>query len=267
MKKRINIEKLLKWAYCEELPKALPDRYGQGGGGGSSWRSVETYMQHLTKVDENRYGVVPTLCPLDEDPHPDAVRVHAAVRNLDSFELDLPDEWNPLPSIAEYERQCELVLSAARFGVANASKRPSELVQKHAILGGCPETNPINPALKPVLNGNGLPIWFQLRIEQSVDEDGRPVERKFETEDGWNRNTKTPKAGAYQKFYLDPDPTIEIISRGEYQIWRCCLSMIVEELAETLDKWRVVDTWRTSCPWEDTDRLGPVVLRDMRIFS
>ncbi|MFN3250077.1 hypothetical protein [Roseibium album] len=267
MKIRIDIENLLKWAYCEELPKADPDGFGKGLRAGSAWQSVESYVQLLTKVDDNRFGVVPTLNRMEGDPHIDAVRVHAAVRKLDGLTLDFPDDWNPLPSIAEYPRQCRMVLEAARFGITNASTRPSDLVRKHALLGGCPVTNQIDPVLAPVLNGNGLPIWFQLRVEQSVDEDGRPVERKFETEDGWNRNTKTPKAGAYQKFYLDPDPTIEIISRGEYQIWRCCLSMIVEELAETLDKWRVVDTWRTSCPWEDTEQLGPVVLRDMRIFS
>ncbi|MCX2722599.1 hypothetical protein [Roseibium salinum] len=266
MKKRIDIEKLLKWAYCDELPKA-----GAGQGGAllsrSAWSMVEGFGQLLTSVDDNEYGVVPDFGPMDGDPHPDAIKVHAAVCELNALELDLPEGWNPMPEIARHEKHCKIVLDAARFGIANARRRPVDLVRRHAILGGCPDTDGEVPELKPLCNANGQPIWFQMRIEHALDENGEPVEHKWETEDGWNRNTKAPKAGAYQKFYFDPDPTEVIIARGEYQIWRSALSFVVEELRGKLEKWDVVSSDRPACPWENQEWRGPVVLPDLRISA
>ncbi|MEO1110559.1 MAG: hypothetical protein AAFX90_21860, partial [Pseudomonadota bacterium] len=69
MKKQIDIEKLLKWAYCEELPKG-----GAHGGGAvsySSWCAVAGLAELGTLIDDNSYGVVPDLTSSGE-PDPDA---------------------------------------------------------------------------------------------------------------------------------------------------------------------------------------------------
>lgn len=266
MNQRINIEKLLKWAYCEELPKA-----GSSHGGtysvGSSWTSISSFAELLTKVDDNEYGVVPSFEVGIGEPHPDALAIHAAVCRLNELELTMPDDWNPMPEIEEHEKHLQMSLQAARFGIANAKRSPADLVRKHAILGGFPDWVGEVPVLKPVCNSSGLPIWFQMRIDHGIGGNGQPVENKFETEDGWNRNTKAPKAGAYQKFFLTPDPTPVIIGRGEYQIWVCCLNIIVEELAGKLDKWKVETVARPTCPWEAGGWRGPRVLEDVLFFS
>ena len=263
MKKRIDIEKLLKWAYCDELPKGGNSSSGRAG---SAWASIESFMQLLTKIDDNEYGVVPTLSPLDGDPHDDALRVHEAVCDLDMLHIDFPLDWNPIPEIADFP-ECDHVLSAARFGIGCRRKTAAELVRKHAILGGCPDWEGDVPTREVVRNGNGAPIWYQMRITHSLDESGKAVEFRSETEDGWNRNTKAPKVGAYQKFILKPDPTGLIISRGEYQIWRSCLDILTEELAEKLTSWELTPSPRTACPWEGEGWHGPRILNDLRFYS
>lgn len=267
MKKRIDIEKLLKWAYCEELPKALPDDFGKGTGERSAWQSIETYAQLLTRVDDNRYGVVSTLAAMDAEPHGDAVKVYEAVRALDDLRLTFPEGWNPMPEIDGHGAETERALVAARWGIANSRRTPSEIVQKHAILGGCPDWQGEVPAIKPVCNGDGRPVWFLTRVVNMLDEAGNPAEFRSETEDGWNRNTKAPKAGAYQRFRFDPDPTPTIMDRGTYQIWRRCLTLLVEKLAETLDQWRVEGPFRADCPWEGESGHGQAILPDLKISA
>lgn len=223
-------------------------------------------MQLLTKVDDNEYGVVPTLSPFDGEPHEDALAVHAAVCGLDGLQLDFPDDWNPMPEIADFP-ECRQALEVARFGIVNRHRTAAELVKRHAILGGCPDWEGETPVREVVRNGNGEPIWFQMRVVQSLGADGLPVEFRSETQDGWNRNTKAPKSGAYQKFVLKPDPAEIIIARGEYQIWRECLVLLIEELRKTLTSWALEETMRPPCPWEGEGWRGPVILPDLRFFS
>lgn len=259
--KRMTVEQLLKWAFCEELPKA-----GSGGSGEavrSAWVSIESFVQLLTKVDDNRYGVVPLLDSEAGDPHPDALIVFDAVAGLEKYSACIPHDWNPMPEIMAYPKQAELCLRAARFGIENANSSIFNLVRKHAILGGVPEWEGDVPELVPVCNESGQPIWFQMRMEQALDENGQPIERKFETADGWNRNTKAPKAGAYQKHYLDPDPVMTLIGRGEYLIWRSAMETIGMEVAGRLRDHAVIQCDRPWSPWEKgvaTDWKGPRVL-------
>ena len=73
--KRMEIEALLKWAYCEELPKADAEMKGAEHVP-SGWSAVSTYAQLLTVIDDNRYGVLPALSIEPGDPHPEAIAVH-----------------------------------------------------------------------------------------------------------------------------------------------------------------------------------------------
>lgn len=260
MKKKVDIEKLLKWAFCDELPKAVPDGYGAGGGGRSAWQSIESYVQLLTRVDDNRYGVLPTMSPLDDDPHPDAMKVYGAVRDLDGQVLDFPADWNPMPEIAAHEIECSLALKSAMFGISNASSSPSEIVQYHAIMGGCPDWHGEIPKLVTVKNRNGQEAWFRTVVQQGVDAWGNAAEYTHELEDGWCYVRKAPKRGAYRKFAFDPDPVPCLIGRGQYQIWFSNLTILVEKLRGRLEIWELSDLTRTPCPWEADSRAEPRIL-------
>ncbi|MCK7611978.1 hypothetical protein [Roseibium sediminicola] len=258
MKKRIDIEKLLKWAYCEELPKG-----GSGGAGmraASAWASVESFMQLLTKVDDNEYGVVPTLSPFDGEPHEDALKVHAAVNALDQLELDFPENWNPMPCIEEHPEECASVMSQVRFGLRQRKRSASDIVRRHAILGGCPDWHGETPVLVARKNRNGQDAWFRMIVQQGSDPEGHPVEYRHETEDGWCRVQKAPKRGAYRKFHFDPDPVPCMIARGEYQIWCSCLAELVENLSENMELWHLNESNMEHCPWEPGAARAPRIL-------
>src|SRR5689334_12692725 len=95
--KRLDIEAFMRWAYVQELPKAQAVLSLTPAGFGGAWGGVSRYGELLTVIDapENRWGVVPDLFATTL-PHPDAEVVGAAVQALDHFDIDLPDDWNPL---------------------------------------------------------------------------------------------------------------------------------------------------------------------------
>ena len=70
MRKTIDIEKLVTWAYRDELPKAV------GGSGGiasirSGYESITQYGELLTMIDRtNVYGMVPAFAADDDGPPP-----------------------------------------------------------------------------------------------------------------------------------------------------------------------------------------------------
>jgi hypothetical protein len=216
----------------------------------SAWASIESHVQLLTKIDDNEYGVVPSMNVNDGEPHEDALRVHAAVTALADLVLEFPEGWNPMPEIAVHEKHCAMALSAARFGIRNANRQPFDLIRRHAILGGCPQWQGEVPELKTLKTRKGMDAWFRMRVDHSTDAFGRPVERKFETEDGWCHVRKAPKIGAYRKHYFDPDPVSVLIGRGEYQMWWAHLDKLAENLGGQLEKWEVQPSPRAAVPWE-----------------
>ncbi|MBS7699183.1 MULTISPECIES: hypothetical protein [unclassified Chelatococcus] len=88
-KRTMDIETLLRWAYREELPKALGSASGPSDSIRSGWAGISSYAQLLAVIDYNRYGVLPDLTALD-GPHVDAVRVFDAVRALDGCAVEVP---------------------------------------------------------------------------------------------------------------------------------------------------------------------------------
>ncbi|MEP0234344.1 hypothetical protein [Roseibium sp.] len=251
-KKTMDIEALLKWAYCEELPRADANM-GGGGGMASGWSSVESYAQLLTVIDDNRYGVLPALSIDPGEPHADAVAVHIAVLELDKLDLDLPDDWSPMPELNALGAHGLMAIRSALDGLTivdgdghrRLRRKPSDLVRRLAIIGVVPDGMGEPPALKMLTNAAGQPRWFRRHVEQDVDCFGAPVERSFEVEDGWDFSRKRAKRGAYPKQYLDPDPVSVLSERGEYDILRACLMALCDEL-----NGKMVDHTVSPCSWD-----------------
>jgi hypothetical protein len=268
--KPIDIEALLRWAYCEELPKAVEREVGGGGPGAPrrGWAKVESYVQLLTVIDVNWFGVVPNLAA-EGEPHDDAIAVYDAVCALDALELDVPDaaEWQPFDDLGDLGPE-----GVAAAGRALASmivpgvddkprlkRAPRRLIEKHAILGGHPDWECEQPVRRYVRTPNGMDRWFMLTPVTQADGTVRDVEV-----DGFDGKARRPRADAYRKMELHPDPVEALICRGEYEVWRAALDVLVEDLAGVLTAHRLTPCTRAWRPWEDGARAHePRILADL----
>ena len=70
-RKQIDIEKLLSWAFLDELCKGGAEAY-------SPWTKVNLG----TRVDD-QFGAISRLPPIFGDPHPDAITIGRAVSKLE----------------------------------------------------------------------------------------------------------------------------------------------------------------------------------------
>lgn len=267
-KRTIGIEELLRWAYCEELPKErVASAITMPNGFASAWASVEKCLSNLSGAESarvNRYGLV-TDFTASRAPHHDAVAIAKAVAELDGMELGLPDDWDPFADLGGMGglKAATIADVVARLtaidavGVRRLKSSPARVVIVHAIMGGHPDWRAETPEVKFVCGANGRPSWFVRK--QAHDAGGFPFE--FEA-DGMSSRSKRPVNGAYRKQYLDPDPVDAGISRGEYEIWRAALDCLVEMLAGRLESAEPEPSTRPPRPWE-VPECAPRVLADI----
>jgi hypothetical protein len=261
------IEELLRWAYLEELPK-IPRIAAGPAGYGVAWNAISRWADELSlaAANENRYGVLPDLS-IDSFPHADAFRVHDAVAALDDWELGLPDDWSPLADLGPLDGHAVIVAAKAldvmtvvdADGKRKLRRSPRRLIFRHAILGGCPDVEVWAPEIKTVTE-YGKAKWF-LRSVVTTDGAFGPLYAEVEI-DGYDHKRRRPRPGAYQKTWLDPDPLDDVISRGEYEIWRSALDVLTSELSGALADFDVVPCSRPMRPWEEPPAAAGRVLQD-----
>lgn len=267
MTKRVmDIEALLRWAYLDELPKDQPDRplsLGMAGG----WDAVSAFGEHMPlTVDDgvrNRFGLVPDFSAA-AGPHPDAVRVAAAVRALDDLDLAIPDDWCPFADLGDMDGEAARLAAEAlgrithldAAGVRRLKTSPRRLIEMHAILGGAPDWQAEAPVRKDVLGPNGKPVWAMRRtvLVDTVDGKGKWVEMEV---DGYNARRGRPYPEAYRKTYLDPCPVPAAVSRAEYEVWHAALGVLAVDLDGALADFAVRPTPRVARPWEDSGTAAP----------
>lgn len=266
MKRTMDIEAVLRWAYREELPKALGSANGPSDSIRSGWAGVSSYAQLLAVIDYNRYGVLPDLTALS-GPHDDAVRVFDAVRALDGCAVAVPDAWDPLGDMPEIGDEAPALTAQAlqratyidQDGEMHMRGR-RQLVERFALMGGCPVWEMDVPDRKIERHAaNGKPAWFIDRVVYEETCDGRIVERTV-TVEGYNHTRHRPYPGAYQRTYLDPDPVPGIIGRIEYELWHAALGLLTEDLADGLESIALAPCARPARPWESAGERGPRVL-------
>jgi hypothetical protein len=119
----VPIDDLLRWAYREELPKAKAFSLATRGpkGFGRALAALEMFEKYLSTIDYpvNQYGVV-TDASLPPPPHPDAIIIAEAVMELDSYELGLPEDWDPFGDLAPLARKDQAYREALDAAVAEA---------------------------------------------------------------------------------------------------------------------------------------------------
>lgn len=272
VKKAVDIEGLLRWAYRDELPKAAAEgsdrivfafRTGWGG--------VEKFGELMALVQEpdirNRFGLFPDRFATTE-PHPDALRVHAAVDDLRHLEFEMPEGWNPIADMGDLgpEGGAAVARGLAGLTVVNAAGKTvlrrslARLVMRQAILGGCPCWEGDVPERRLVTD-YGKVKWFR-RVVMMTDGAFGPVQQELEV-DGFNHKLREPYGDAYTKTTLDPDPAPVVQGRAEYELWRAALDVLVEALAGALESHEVTPCPRSARPWEVPDprrRILPSLL-------
>ncbi|MBX3543593.1 hypothetical protein [Chelatococcus sp.] len=251
-KRTMDIEAVLRWAYRDELPKAvLGDDRQVPDGVRSGWAGISSYAQLLTLIDYNAYGVLPDLAAVGE-PHPDALRVADAVEALASCSVAIPDGWSPLADMGDLGAEgARVVEIAALWAQARASA--SALVVTRAILGGEPCWQGDVPERKVRCGVTGRPQWFRKTLVQISEGDARLGIQPEYVEaivDGYDHKRKGPHPDAFREFFLDPDPQPLAISRAEYEIWHAALRLLFDSLVGTLGSIEVTPSRRPLRPWE-----------------
>jgi len=137
----LDVERLLQWAYRDELPK-------QSVGGLTGW---EQRMYLGTEIDrdsdyEQRLPVI--LGP----PHPDALTIDYFVRSIDDVRIQWPSASRLLLGhLFEWVREEDMALCQAMVAQA------SELVQAHARMGTRPHWR-MDLRVVPIRGRNGKPV-------------------------------------------------------------------------------------------------------------
>lgn len=226
IKKRIDIETMVRWAYCDELPKKTIGEL-------TGW---ERGVFLGTKVDEGQreYGYPVAM----GSPHPDALLLDHAVRSLPAVGVDWArSRKHLLGDLADW-------ISDTDFRVAFMSASPAALVANFAVMGRRPDWRFDDIRVKGKRGKNGKPVVQFLEDGHLVD--GLTLGRRY-------------GEGARCPMYLDPDPSEIASARFEYHVWRQALAHLA---ATGLNYAEYIPTGpaAAAAPWiEDTEIRGRVL--------
>ncbi|CVI59497.1 hypothetical protein CFBP4996_18190 [Agrobacterium leguminum] len=244
---KIGIEKLLQWAFVQEL--CVRD-IAEAGGPSSSSSNFTMIMEMLELgaiIDRSR-NVMAASSAITLEPHLDALAVADAVRDLADHRFVIADDWAPFTDWADdYGLVSEAVRSeieAFRLRGDRANgRRAANLVICSAILGRGPDWFAEKPEER-IVERRGQPAWF---ISKSA-KDGFGRSYEFEV-DGYDRKRKRPMRGAYRKMELAEPIRSEIISRMEWKLWQDALVCLRKSLANQLSFYDVEPFSPDYAPW------------------
>jgi hypothetical protein len=259
--KTVTIEELLNWAFVHELPKG-------GGTDGlanansawrmlqaSSWGKVMAFAELMAMVDVD-FGGTGNFWIDQGEPHDDALAVGNAVAALAHCDVEFPAEWNVLSDWPGHGGMTAAAVSRVvdRYRLRPPMRRAAgivSLVVGTAILGRQPDWQAPEPKLRLVERG-GKPAWFVMR---SVIDPSSGLAHDLEI-DGFNRRTQRPARGAYRKWEFSADPSGDILSRLDWQIWVAALRRIEAAVAGRLAAHRLLSWAQSATPWLMCDRGG-----------
>lgn len=228
----VTIQKLLEWAYNDELPKMVAegsDAIGTYGGG--FW---DRFAELGTLVDAgvNGFGVVPDF-GINGTPHNDAIKVAEAVSATPSHSIHAsllcPDWPEDHRALVDWEVE----------GINTAS-----ILISCAILRRAPDWQGDLPKRSMVLR-SGRPAWF-LRSVETCRLTGKQT---IIDKDGFNPKSGRPFAGAVRKYQLDDTAKAVLHSRAIYYFWVSALSDLRLLLSESLENHRIMPAGMTFSPW------------------
>lgn len=240
--KKIKIEKLLEWALLHELSK------GGGEDGIASPRSAWALMEHVgtlgVHIDLTRGRQDLPMCFEQGDPHPDALKVGEAIKNLKTYDFSCPEvtfEMLPLEDWTEEAKELarpdfENVLGRwHKCSRKDQAKAVIALVISCAILKKQPECIFLKPKIEAIDTGSKQPKWF---VKQTrIDSFGRAIEVEV---NAFNRKTRTLLPGAYQKHKLVPEQETKIAEWLDVYLWHKALKFLSDDLVGKLADFELI---------------------------
>ncbi|UXS04457.1 hypothetical protein [Agrobacterium tumefaciens] len=244
---KIGIEKLLQWAFVQEL--CVRD-IAEAGGPSSSSSNFTMIMEMLELgaiIDRSR-NVMAASSAVTLEPHLDALVVADAVRDLVDGHFTVENDWSPFSDwdddhgLVSVAVQAEIEAFRLRGDRANG-RRAANLVICSAILGRGPDWFAEKPAER-VVERWGKPAWFIMK--SAKDCFGRVYQ--FEA-DGFDRKKRRPMRGAYRKMELAEPIRSAIIARMEWKLWQDALVSLSKSLANQLSFYEVELYSPDDAPW------------------
>jgi hypothetical protein len=239
MKKKIDIEKLLQWAFREELPKGHAVE-------ASAWSLIETFGQLGARVDVSARGSSSGgLGFVPGEPHPDALAVAAAVRSMSREHRFSKTDCAGL--LGDYAGVGELAIGA----MAGVAFNLRALIIRCAALGA------------PMVWDIGVPrlcrvtrLDNQHAIVFGLDDAGQLIELRSD------KKGRYP-IGSAPRCHLEwTEPSIEQLleTRAEYAAWRHALASLALDLANRLGDIEATGPLRPADPWLTGDPPASIVL-------
>ena len=226
----ITVEELVSWAFAELSLVGLTEK-------GSEEPAQRTLARMVDRIGT-----------MSVRPHPDAVAVAAAVAGLDQCDVAIEAEWN---GVADWSDSHGLVAAAVQGVVAGLSRlgqgrrieRVVGLLVTQARRGEPADWQADLPEIR-LVTARGKPRWF---VKASlVASGGRVCEIEA---DGFDRQARRPKPGAYRKYEFADDPTFQIEGRLDYQLWVLALRYIHDVVSPVLVERRLSAFGRRLAPW------------------
>lgn len=250
LKRVLDIEAALHWAYRDELPKSFTER----GGGEGEPRSVHPMWRSVAfggPVDN--WSREPGFPLAMGETHPDAVLVASAVDMLDPAAIDITGYARRASGLGGDPADLDVDIIAVA-----AIERAAATVVGCATIGKRPDHGPV-PSITTRKGPNGQPMVF-VRVPETREINGTaytvPVERPV------NRHGKRAAAlpsGAYSKIVYEPGRVAVYTERAEYAAWRAALVILAERLAGKLASIEVRPPAAAKRPWDgelDEGRTG-----------
>lgn len=231
-KARIDIERLLHWAYRDELPKSR-DR---GDGARAQISPMFKWAELGGRVDDwSRDPGFPTILG---EPHPDALRVQLFVSRLDDMEMD----WQA----SRAALMGDFAAIAPKAAPSTLGRlRTAALVTMHAAMGTRPDWEIDMPTCHRVIGPHGK------IVVQRLDDDGRLVE-------GVDRSRNYGRA-ARCPLRWDPPPADIAVARAEYAAWHAGLVLLAGQMRGELDEYDALPPAAPPEPWNGVGLQGKVL--------